>query len=245
MHVLDRAVGVHLEQVARIGARSRGEDDLGVTLGVVRAEHHFCISGKWTAPGVAVGAGANFIVNVAFGNDKAVNVMNVGGNATEHPCFACGDAECTCRVAPGACAPEPWFDMAADGSHTYATYARARYSSLGQLMNAGCNWPRSGTFDWSPSANQDPMFYALHWYTFVALERGHRALVEATGKTVLEQLEEYADFVGGEREGLGLFDQTEFRDFVPYKAGATRGARHTWHEIIEYFHSERDFVIDA
>ena len=208
---------------------------------VVHSWGHNCVSGKWTASNVTIAPGASML---ALGNDKAINVLNVESESG-HPCLQCTDTECVCTVATAAeCAPTPWFDMTPDASHTYRTYVRARDQSLPALINAGCNWPRSGTFDWSPSANQDPMFYALHWYTFMANERGHRQLKEDTGKSVLELLESYGAFVNNERPGLGLYDATEFTDFVPYRAEQTRGTKHTWYDIIEYFTSETDFVFD-
>ena len=200
---------------------------------------HTCISGKWTSPTVPfTGSYA-----VQFGNDKAVNIgLWYNESSDEHPCIRCHDEYCECKAScDGA---QRWFyEYAGDRSSTGSTYRRAATYSLPRLQAAGCNWPRSGTFDWSATANQDPAFYMHHFFTFYMNSLGYRRLEAFTNASIVELAEGMAS-VQNDRPGSRLGDASPFRDLIPYAAAQTASAHHTWREILAYQTSHRDFVFE-
>lgn len=209
----------------------------GLVSTAVHSFGHNCISGKWTSDGRVLGN------DVALGNDKAVNVgMWYAANATEHPCFKCYDDRCEC--APGCADAQRWYyEYENDTSRTGGTYRRATQVSLPRLQAGGCDWPKSGTFDWSASANQDPAFYMHHYYTFYLADAGYRSLEEATGRSIPQLAGEMGVFLRSEEvPGNNLDDTTQFRNAIPYLAGQTPGSYHTWREILAYQTSHEDFV---
>lgn len=202
---------------------------------------HHCISGKWTPDGSYMG-----FYNPLIGNDIAVNTaLWYTENSTVHPLFLCGDDRCQCNPEFESTASRWFTEYAGDQSRTGGTYKRASTQTINTIRANGCNWPRTGTFDWSASANQDPTFYMHHFFTFYATDLGYKSLVENTGKSIVELAEELPLFQNNrERPGNNLGDTTYFKNLIPYKEGQVQGSYHTWKEILEYQTSHRDFIFE-
>lgn len=215
----------------------------------VHAYGHDCISGKWTHDERKIGYGTEAFgeETIIFGNGKAINVgMWYDENSDDHPCIKCHDTycECTadCRKLPDS---NRWFyEYENDESYSGDIYRRATTSSFQRFYNKNCDWFRSGTFDWSASANQDPAFYLHHYYTFYVNDVGYNALTKKYNKTIIELAETYEHILTKERPGNRLFDTTEFRNLVPYSKSQQEGDYHTWHDILKYQTSYEDFVFE-
>tara|TARA_Y100000741_G_scaffold365242_1_gene361306 strand:- start:28183 stop:30051 length:1869 start_codon:yes stop_codon:yes gene_type:complete len=212
----------------------------------VHSYGHECISGKWTNDSRSIGTYSNALGEntVVFGNDRSINVgMWYNESIDEHPCIKCYDnhCECTsdCRTA------QRWFyEYPNDRSDTGSTYRRAADYSLTALVAGGCDWPKSGTFDWSASANQDPAFYMWHFFTFYQNDLGYQSLKRNMGKSVIELAEEYEQITVHERPGNRLGDATYFRNMIPYLKGQEEGSYHTWHDILAFQTSYQEFVFE-
>jgi len=167
----------------------------------------------------------------------------------EHPCFRCEATRCTCVSENAATCKEEaerwYYELPDDRSTTARIYSHATEESLPKLMSAGCDWPRSGTFDWSATANQDPTFYMHHYYTFYIVYLGLQQVMGLTGKSAIELLAQIPQLRDNlERPGNNLDDATLFHNFVPYKVGQIAGTYHTWRDVLEYQYSFTDFVFE-
>lgn len=89
-----------------------------------------------------------------------------------------------------------------------------------------------GTFDRSATANQDPLFYLHHSFTFSLL---HKALASSLDDPPHFNLDAYSVH---ECPGHRLNDTTVFANLVPYKLNSNDGARHTWRDILEHTFDE-------
>jgi len=106
----------------------------------------------------------------------------------------------------------------------------------------GCELGVSGTFQRSSVANQDPVFYLHHAFTFVVVERAMRRQRDyaAKGQGGNHQsppfygLDEYFNYGEREREcpGNNLYDVSPFNHLVPYTTGQAVGSRHTYEDIL-------------
>ena len=97
----------------------------------------------------------------------------------------------------------------------------------------GYNAARGGTFDRSPTANQDPTFYLHHAFTFAAVDYAKRLAPEPPPFYGLE------DSSSEECPGHRLNDTTIFRNLVPYRTDQEPGSAHTWRHILEMWTDER------
>jgi len=224
---------------------------------------HDCVSGKWwsprsSAPGFtqsflgALGAGSSeelmssksfrlSVMRVLLGNDRGNNVGYDMNNEV-----LCYDDYCEC---------EPFFnpntisnaDVDIYGiinnypdSLIASTWSRM-IRSRGPLYLNGCNWPRSGTYDWSAAANQDPLFYAYHWHTFAWVHLGAQNVFEKTGVPFVQAAKE---FLKDEAPGGRFEDTTRFKNLVPYREGQVEGSFHTWEDILNHFFSYEESVFE-
>jgi hypothetical protein len=71
---------------------------------------------------------------------------------------------------------------------------------------------------------------------------GYQNLERRTGRKVTDLAAEYEQILSAERAGNRLYDTTDFRNYIPYGAGQTEGAYHTWYDILSYQTSHEDFV---
>ena len=235
----------YVETLRQNEERVRQSTSLGTMWGIVSSSTHSfghqCISGKWTHDGRWLGS------HIATGNDKAVNIgmWFDPTNASRHPLVRCYRDRCECM-------PDAFLDDAHrwyyryddDSSRTGGTYERATTISLNRFIQGDCDWPKSGTFDWSASANQDPAFYAHHFYTFYQTDLGYKRLTALTGRSVVDLASEVFA-TEYERPGNNLNDVTHFRNLVPYTVGQTEGEYHTWSDILTYQTSYEDFVFES
>mmetsp|Transcript_10245 Transcript_10245/g.17170 ORF Transcript_10245/g.17170 Transcript_10245/m.17170 type:complete len:684 (+) Transcript_10245:127-2178(+) len=217
------------------------EDVISTVSIPVHSFGHECISGKWTHNGRRL----RYDAQQAMGNNKAVNIgMWFERYSNEHPCFRCEATRCTCTS--DCKEAERWYEQIPDDrSQTERVYRFATTRSLWQLQQNGCDWPRSGTFDWSASANQDPAFYMHHYYTFYFLYLGLKHMTNHTGKSAIDLWADLPKLKNKlERPGNNIDDATVFRNLIPYRAGQVEGSHHTWRDIIEYQSSLDDFTFE-
>jgi hypothetical protein len=234
-------------RIEQLRTNQRFVDDVGtlkdlwnIVSGRVHAFGHDCLSGKWSNGSFETSDQSK--LTVALGNDKALNIGMWYTASDEHPCIKCHAHYCECTA--NCSEAQRWYEeYPNDKSKTGAIYSRATGNSLDTFVAEGCNWPKSGTFDWSATANQDPLFYAHHWYTFSENDAGYSLLMRKTNMSIVE-LAEDEQLTQHERLGNGLFDTTYFKNLVPYRRDATEGGVHTWKEILEYQTSYTDFVFE-
>ena len=109
------------------------------------------------------------------------------------------------------------------------------------LYGYGFHHANSGTFSRSTWANQDPMFYAHHAYTFLLNDFGTQQLVEKGRATPpLYGLDEIIEERGvKECPGNNPTDVTVYRNVVRYKTGQEPGTNQPWDHILEMWTEER------
>ena len=238
---------------------------------VVHSFGHDCIGGKWNvtdaytrewmrriAPNVNTFdeflSGNPAFTLLPTGNDKAINLgLYYNATSNEHPCIVCHDDHCTCkRDADGNIidcseATRWYYNDPNDKSQTQGTYRRAEEISWDVFKANDCNWPRSGTFDWSAHANQDPFFYLWHWYTFYVTDVGYTQLTDRYSASIVEIADAepaLRNELANERSGNRLFDESVFKNLVPYKKGQVVGSYHRWADIVHHQSSHYDFVFE-
>jgi len=126
--------------------------------------------------------------------------------------------------------------MRGDGSETI-------YKNVGNSIDRhkvyGCEVGVTGTFQRSAIANQDPMFYVHHAFTFVVLERAMRRQRDSgASKAPYYNLDAYAE-MQTQCGGHNLWDVSVFSNLVPYAVGQEPGSRHTWAHILTMWGFER------
>lgn len=242
----------------------------GIVSTAVHSFGHDCIGGKWNVTDAyttewldkyapnhetvidALDDGFKSTI-VSTGNDKSVILTLYYLQSGEHPSIVCHDEYCTCKrdsndkVIDLNVGTRWYYDDINDRSKTQATYRRSEQSSWPDLKLNDCNWPRSGTFDWSPHANQDPFFYLWHWYTFYVTDIGYRHLMERHSQTIVELADtepSLKNTLERERDGNRLFDTSVFKNLIPYKKGQKVGGYHTWADIIDHQTSYKEFVFE-
>eukprot|EP00948_MAST-09A_sp_MAST-9A-sp1_P003855 g3855.t1 len=104
--------------------------------------------------------------------------------------------------------------------HEYINRTRG-YLIQGRKKIVGCSMVRGGTFDRSPTANQDPLFYLHHGFTFAVLDYAKRNTKDALAKAPFFNL---AKYTAHECFGNRLSDMTVFENLVPYDVGQQVGS---------------------
>jgi len=96
-----------------------------------------------------------------------------------------------------------------------------------------CEVGATGTLQRSPSANQDPLFYSHHGFTFVVNDMAMQHLRDkAISSGPYYGLDNLTSAYAHECPGNNLYDVTIFSNLVPYTIGQTVGERHTWDHIM-------------
>jgi hypothetical protein len=109
------------------------------------------------------------------------------------------------------------------------------------LYGFGSNHANSGTFSRHLWANQDPLFFAHHAFTFLLNEYGleniaERGLGDAPDYGINDLLEKRGV---PECPGNNPSDQSVFKNLVRYKVGQDPGTEHTWDHIFEMWAPDR------
>jgi len=169
-------------------------------------------------------------------------------------CYTCSKSGCEldmtitmakgCYGAPNFTSPyidKPmWSDYALRGNFWYKNLERLNVGSWTKyvLYGFGAHHCNSGTFARHAWANQDPLFYAHHAFTFLVNDLAMKSL-EQRGL-------ESAPFYGLERDltvpecpGNNLNDTTIFRNLVRYKTDQEINTEHTWAHIMEMWSPDR------
>lgn len=172
-------------------------------------------------------------------------------------CYTCNDTQCTC--AEDAEERGCWDNFAntpddrplgslntdssddngvyiggLDNQSYWVNYVYSRRVNHAPLRKAGpyyCQVGATGTLQRSPSANQDPVFYLHHGFTFVVNDMAMQYLRD----NELSSGPYYGlDHLTSVREcpGNNLYDATIFSNLVPYTTGQNVGDRHTWDHIM-------------
>jgi len=158
-------------------------------------------------------------------------------------CYTCDATKCECAVDSEArgCwdmsveTPLDTFDV--QGSLALSNNWRdhvssRRIGSAWRKNQSGCDVGVTGTFQRSPTANQDPAFYLHHSFTFMVNELAMRYQRDnSLSSGPLFGLDKDARGVA-ECAGNNYGDVTIFAHLVPYTTGQTVGARHTWDHIL-------------
>ena len=136
-----------------------------------------------------------------------------------------------------------WSDYAKRGSAWY-TYLEA--SNVGSWMKNilygyGFHHANSGTFGRSTWADQDPIFYAHHAFTFLLNDFGTNKLVEnGRASPPLYGLDTVIEERGvNECPGNNPTDVTVYIDVVCYTTGQEPGTNQPWDHILEMWTEER------
>jgi len=169
-------------------------------------------------------------------------------------CIKCTNTTCTCVYARSGCfdddieTPEDSFDVQ---DHSYSPLSMwswwldlTRGSSAWLERNFKCAMFQSGTFDRSTVANQDPVFYAHHVYTFAVVDLAKRLSSDDYPFFGMEH------YTANECDGHRLNDTTIFSNIVPYTSGQTPGQKHKWRDILYWWAPERrhywyDYRVDV
>ena len=109
------------------------------------------------------------------------------------------------------------------------------------LYGYGFHHANSGTFGRSSWANQDPLFYAHHAFTFLLNDFGTKKLVEnGRASPPFYGLDTVIKERGvNECPGNNPTDVTVYRDVVRYKTGQEPGTNQAWDHILEMWTEER------
>jgi hypothetical protein len=136
-----------------------------------------------------------------------------------------------------------WTEGTQTGSMWYDHLER---SNIGPWMNFalygfGAKQANSGTFGRHAVANQDPMFYAHHAFTFLINEYGLENIAErgfgaAPNYGISDILEKRGV---PECPGNNPSDRSIFKNLVRYKVGQDHGSEHTWDHIFEMWSPDR------
>jgi hypothetical protein len=109
------------------------------------------------------------------------------------------------------------------------------------LYGFGANHANSGTFARHAWANQDPIFYAHHAFTFLLNEYGRENIEErGLGSAPNYGLSNILETRGlAECAGNKPSDRTVFKSLVRYKVGQEYGSEQTWDHIFEVWSPDR------
>jgi len=144
-----------------------------------------------------------------------------------------------------------WTDAAERGN---AWYDHLEMFNIGQWMRFalygfGIQHSNSGTFARHAWANQDPLFYAYHAFTFITFDDALQSLEKrGIASAPFYGIKEFIDERGvNECPGNNPDDELVFKNVVRYKTGQTPGSHHTWKDILEMWSPERrdfEWVMD-
>jgi len=179
------------------------------------------------------------------------------GTTRHMGCYKCSKEGCEmntnvaftlgCWNAPNFAAP----DMKKPYWNEYAVRGNSWYNYL-ELTNVGgwmrfvlygfsTHYPNSGTFSRNKWANQDPIFYAHHAFTFLVGDLAMKSLEERGiasapfyGLDMLDQTR-----ATKECPGHNLDDTSVFKNLVRYKTDQESGSQQTWAHILEMWSPER------
>lgn len=150
---------------------------------------------------------------------------------TRIQCISCGDESCTCEES---CFDDTYSDeelnpwkIAPLGSWSHSYIMRMLSRRKVWYQRFGCKVPNSGTYGISPFANQDPIFYIAHAFTFVNMDMAMRRFQSQSPYFKLDRHKHR------ECPGNNLDDSSPYIHLVPYKQGTTIGSQHTYAELFE------------
>ena len=156
-------------------------------------------------------------------------------------CYTCDATKCECAADSEArgCWDDNISTLGAtlgslDTENTWRKYVERR--RVGQApqrkQTSGCEVGVTGTLQRAPTANQDPVFYLHHSFTFMVNELAMRHLRDDSSLPSGPYFG--LDSLPGVREcaGNNYGDVTVFAHLVPYTTGQTVGERHTWDHIL-------------
>ena len=138
-----------------------------------------------------------------------------------------------------------WNDNAngKEGSHWYNFLDQFNQMSWMKFAfyGYGTYHANSGTFGRHAWANQDPIFYAHHAFTFLMNDFGFKTLVEDRGESPpLYGLDKAIEERGvPECLGNNPTDLSRYRNLVRYKLGQDVGMEQSWEHILEMWSEER------
>merc|ERR1712048_136922 len=199
----------------------------------------------------------DLIKNLPYFGDGIFSVRNyefcMGGRSRLDKCYECNDNGCFCVENPGCndndiTTPSDSFDAQGTikpGSVWSLWLSSCRGREIERNAKFGCLMAESGTFGISPFANQDPIFYPHHAFTYVMwdmlLQRIHKDADDP-------MMAPYYGFESGsalEMDGHNMEVVTNFMDLVPYKEGQTPGERQSWYDILDAWQfSKREYRWD-
>ena len=208
----------------------------------IHGRMHYWVSGVWqpTSPmsdAIVASAvkDANSWTNFAWTFEDRVRMDG---------CYTCDATKCECAADSEArgCwdsnvkTPSDTFDV--QGSLALSNNWREHVSSrrigsaFRKLLSGGCEVGVTGTFQRSPTANQDPAFYLHHSFTFMVNELAMRYQRDRYTPGPFFGLDTAASSDVAECAGNNYNDVTVFAHLVPYTTGQTAGARHTWDHVL-------------
>jgi hypothetical protein len=163
-------------------------------------------------------------------------------------CYSCTNSTCSCNAdaeergcwAGSITLPSDSFDVQGDipsGSDWERHLQFFRGGAGRRQRDWGCFTGVTGNFDRSAVANQDPLFYLHHAFTFMVSDRAMRHQHEHGIPGPFFGLDEMDQ--AQQCEGHNVDDVTIFSNLVPYTTGQTPGARHTWRDILVAWNFDR------
>jgi len=231
---------------------------------------HTALSGLWggsidettlSAATAAVGPNTPILDNVRSSADLLPNLSWSDFLAREAGCFVCNKYGCspdTVNFVSKNCynnnnnyqplntvtERQPfWTEGAEKGSLWYEIMLRFNYVAWIKfaVMGYGLHLPNTGTFARHGWANQDPMFYPHHAFTFLVNDIGNKNLVDTgTESPPLYGLDKFLEKRGvKECPGNNPTDITVYRNIVRYKVGQEIGSNQSWDHILEMWTEER------
>jgi len=159
-------------------------------------------------------------------------------------CYTCDATKCECAVDSEArgCwdnslkTPVDTFEVQGklDTNTDWGRYVAKRRvdQALLRKHTSGCEVGVTGTFQRAPTANQDPVFYLHHSFTFMVNELAMRYQRDNSSLSSGPYFGLDTATNGTACAGHNYDDVTVFAHLVPYTSGQTVGARHTWDHIL-------------
>eukprot|EP00588_Corethron_pennatum_P032326 CAMPEP_0194346808 /NCGR_PEP_ID=MMETSP0171-20130528/105633_1 /TAXON_ID=218684 /ORGANISM="Corethron pennatum, Strain L29A3" /LENGTH=810 /DNA_ID=CAMNT_0039113975 /DNA_START=182 /DNA_END=2614 /DNA_ORIENTATION=- len=172
-------------------------------------------------------------------------------------CYTCSKAGCElntdvalslgCYNAPTFTTPDmkkpQWNEYALRGNEWYKFNEKVNTGSWMKyvLYGFGAHHANSGSFSRSTWANQDPIFYAHHAFTFLVGDIAMKSLEErGISSAPLYGLDMLPQITGvKECPGNNVDDTTIFKNIVRYKSNQELGSEHTWAHMLEMWSPER------
>jgi len=150
------------------------------------------------------------------------------------------------NFAPPTTVKEPfWNENAENGQDGSMWFRIVDFLNKGSWMKYkfygyGMYHANSGTMGRHEWANQDPIFYAHHAFTFLLNDVGFKALEDRGETAPLFGMDDVLSERGyGECEGQNPEDITVFRNIVRYKIGQQPDTNQKWEHILDMWSEER------